>query len=423
MKKIKLFFLGVIMTAMAAGIFADSEEKITILPVKNLKENFVMGVDVSSMISLENAGCKYYDKNGNKADLLELLKNGGANCVRIRVWNNPFDKNGNGFGAGNNDIKTAVKIAKRSKKAGLDILIDFHYSDFWADPAKQRVPRAWETLTLDQKKDALVKFTKDSLETLRKKAGIVPKMVQVGNEINTGMCGESRDERVYTLVKAGCEAVRSFDPSIQIVIHYTEPEKEGYLENKAEKLKNFSVDYDVFATSNYPFWHGNLTNLTQVLSRISESYGKKVMVAETSYTFTSEDGDGYPNVVSKYAKDLVFNYQFTVQGQACAIRDVIEAVSNAKDGIGIFYWEPAWIPVNHYDPKSKNARETLKANQLAWEKYGCGWAASYAKEYDPQIKDKYNGGTWDNQALFDFDGKELESINVFRYARSGSKGL
>lgn len=418
----KALAVGLTMAAMSSGVFAQNDEKITVLPVKGLKDDFIMGVDISSMIALEDAGCSFYTKDGIKEDLLKLLKDGGANCVRIRIWNNPFDKKGRAYGAGNNDINTAVKIAKRAKTAGLDVLIDFHYSDFWADPGKQSAPKAWEKYSLEQKKDALVKFTTQSLEKIKDEAGIIPKMVQVGNEINNGMCGERTDEGVYTLVKAGCDTVRAFDKSILIAIHYTDPTQDGYLLGKSWTLSQFCVDYDVLATSYYPFWHGNLNDLTETLTKVSEQYGKKVMVAETSYAFTNDDGDGYPNVVSKASANQVFNYPFTVEGQAIAVRDVIEAVSNAKDGIGVFYWEPAWIPVNHYDSKAKNAKQALKANQMAWENYGTGWATSFAKEYDPEIKDKKNGGTWDNQALFDFDGKALESINVFKYARVGSKG-
>ena len=146
-----------VLSLAACGISTKKtgSANITVLPVENIADDFIMGVDVSSMISVENAGGAFYDANGKKADLLELLKMGGANCVRIRVWNNPFDANGNGYGGGNNDIETAVKIGKRATDAGLGVLIDFHYSDFWADLNKQSVPKAWKNMTFDEKEAAL----------------------------------------------------------------------------------------------------------------------------------------------------------------------------------------------------------------------------------------------------------------------------
>ena len=340
-----------VLSLAACGISTKKtgSANITVLPVENIADDFIMGVDVSSMISVENAGGAFYDANRKKADLLELLKMGGANCVRIRVWNNPFDANGNGYGGGNNDIETAVKIGKRATDAGLGVLIDFHYSDFWADPNKQSVPKAWKNMTFDEKEAALSKYTTESLEKL-KSAGVKVTMVQVGNEINNGMCGEMYDDKVLGLVGEGCKAVRNFDKNIQIVVHYTDPLSEGYLEKRAGLLEKFNVDYDIFATSYYPFWHGEAGKLSVTLKKLSNIYNKKVMVAETSYPFTNDDGDGFGNVVSGMSSEQEFDYPFSVEGQAVAVRDVIAAVASVKKGVGVFYWEPAWIPVRHYKP-------------------------------------------------------------------------
>ncbi|NTV78018.1 MAG: hypothetical protein HGA25_02450, partial [Clostridiales bacterium] len=166
------------------------------------------------------------------------------------------------------------------------------------------------------------------------------------------------------------------------------------------------------ASSYYPYWHGTLENLTTTLSDIAVTYGKKVMVAEISYAYTYEDGDGSGNTI---AVDTPCDkpYAVTVQGQAKAIIDVVQAVVDTGDaGIGVFYWEPAWIPVPAKD---------LTARQLLWEQYGSGWASSYASEYDPEDAGKYYGGSaWDNQALFDFEGHPLASLSVFRYLKTGA---
>ena len=402
---------------------AKDAENITVLPVEGLSDDFIMGVDVSSLISLENAGVVYYDANGNKADVLDLLKAGGANCVRVRVWNDPHDEEGNSYGGGNCDIDNAVEIGKRVMKAGMDFMVDFHYSDFWADPNKQKSPKAWEDMSVEQKVVALQEYTTECLQKL-KDAGVKVKIVQVGNEINLGMAGEVYDEDVYVLVKAGCDAVRKFDSSIEISIHYTNPLSEGSdgLESKAPLLEEYEVDYDILSTSYYSYWHGDVNKLGVTLKRLSNMYGKKVMVAETSYPFSDDDGDGYGNVVSTMSANNEYNYPFTVEGQAIAVRDVIAAVASVKKGAGVFYWEPAWIPVKHWDYDADDAEEVLESNQEAWEKYGCGWASSYAAEYDKEVRMEFNGGSWDNQAFFDFDGKCLDSINVFNYVRTGSKG-
>ncbi|MGN0382827.1 MAG: glycosyl hydrolase 53 family protein [Eubacterium sp.] len=401
---------------------ATQEAGITVLPVEGLSEDFVMGVDISSLIAEEESGVVYYDADGNEADLFSILKDSGVNCIRIRVWNDPYDSNGNSYGAGNCDIENAVKIGKRATDYGMGVLIDFHYSDFWADPNKQRVPKAWEGFTIDEKVAALSEYTTDCLNKL-KDGGVDVTMVQIGNEINNGMSGETSDVNVCKLLAAGADAVREFDSDIQIVVHYTDPLSDGYLAWKASLLKNSSVDYDILATSYYPFWHGDLAELTKVLKDVADTYGVKVMVAETSYAYTDNDGDGYGNIVSTYSSNQTFNYPVSVEGQAVAVRDVIEAVSNVGDaGVGVFYWEPAWIPVNVYDTSADNASEVLTSNKELWEKFGSGWATSFASEYDPEVTITEHGGTWDNQAFFDFEGHVLESLNVFKYVYTGAKG-
>lgn len=295
----------------------------------------------------------------------------------MRVWNNPYDANKNGYGGGTNDIDKAVLIGKRATDAGFGVLLDFHYSDFCSDSSKQSAPKAWQDYSLEQKENAITDFTTDSLTRLRD-GGVKVTMVHFGNEINNGMCGERNDDGVFPLVKAGSDAVRGFDKNIQIVVHYTDPLTNGYLERKSSLLDQYQVDYDVLGTSYYPFWHGDAKELTAVLEAVSTAHEKKVIVAETSYPFTDEDGDGYANVASSKASDQTYIYPITVEGQAVAVRDVVEAVSNVKNGIGVFYWESAWIPVHHYNSAAPDAKDTLQKNSDAWEKYGSGWASSYA---------------------------------------------
>lgn len=390
-------------TAVEADIFVER--------VDGLSEDFIMGVDLSSILSLETSGVKFYNEYGVQQDIFTTLAQSGVNYVRVRVWNNPFDAKGNGYGGGNNDLAAAIAIGQRATAAGMKLLVDFHYSDFWADPGKQAAPKAWKDLDIESKKTALYDFTKDSLDKLEE-ANVDVGMVQIGNETNNAMAGESSWNNICALMKEGAQAVRDTNPGILIALHFTNPETSNRYAGYAQTLADHQVDYDVFASSYYPFWHGTLSNLTSTLSEIATSYNKKVMVAETSYAFTYEDGDGHGNTISKGS--TMGNYSATVQGQANALRDVIQAVANVGDaGLGVFYWEPAWIPVG--------TPEELDNNKLLWEQYGSGWASSYAAEYDPKDAGKwYGGSSWDNQGLFDFTGKALPSLKIFQYVYTGA---
>ncbi|TAI51562.1 arabinogalactan endo-1,4-beta-galactosidase [Bacillus paralicheniformis] len=397
--------------AEAARGSKAAESGLFVEKVSGFHKDFIKGVDVSSIIALEESGVAFYNESGKKQDIFKTLKEAGVNYVRVRIWNDPYDANGNGYGGGNNDLKKAIQIGKRATANGMKLLADFHYSDFWADPAKQKAPKAWANLNFEDKKTALYRYTKQSLEAM-KAAGINVGMVQVGNETNGGLAGETDWAKMSQLFNAGSQAVRETDSNILVALHFTNPETSGRYAWIAETLHRHHVDYDVFASSYYPFWHGTLKNLTSVLTSVADTYGKKVMVAETSYTYTAEDGDGHENTAPKNGQTL--NYPVTVQGQANAVRDVIQAVSDVGEaGIGVFYWEPAWIPVGP-------ARQ-LEKNKSLWETYGSGWATSYSAEYDPEDAGKWFGGSAvDNQALFDFKGRPLPSLNVFKYVDTGT---
>ncbi|WP_310832088.1 glycosyl hydrolase 53 family protein [Paenibacillus pedocola] len=385
---------------------------IFVKKVEGLSSDFIKGMDISSIISLENSGVKFYNEAGEVRDIFKTVHEAGVNYIRVRVWNDPFDSAGNGYGGGNNDLATAIEIGKRATANGMKLLVDFHYSDFWADPAKQHTPKAWADLSFEAKKTALYNYTKESLQAmLDQKIDIG--MVQVGNETNGQFVGESDWTKMSELFSAGSKAIRETDPGIQIALHFTNPESAGRYASYAKTLQDNKVDYDVFASSYYPFWHGTLSNLTSVLKQVADTYGKKVMVAETSYAYTAEDGDGHGNTAPQ-SSGQVLDYPISVQGQANSVRNVIEAVANVgAAGIGVFYWEPAWLPVG---PKDK-----LEQNKLLWEQYGSGWASSYAKEYDPKDAGVWYGGSAvDNQALFDFSGHPLASLNVFKYVNTGA---
>lgn len=450
------------------------EAPINVKKIPGLSEDFIHGIDVSTYLSEIQSGVKYKDENGVEKNMFEIFKEGGANWVRLRVWNCPYrvDSNGKilftddagteynedqvtktqhkdgyfeyaltdsgktvypeGYGAGNCDIDTAVATGKIATDYGMKVLIDFHYSDFWADPSKMKAPKAWTDMDVDTKAQALSDYTSDCLKKL-KDGGVDVGMVQVGNEINGGMAGETEWDNIAKLLDAGTKAVRAADSKILIAIHYANPDRENYQMERAKALADAKIDYDVFASSYYSFWHGSTENLTNVLSGIAKTYQKKVMVAEVSYCTTLEDGDGHKNVVSADTPGLNYSIDAQGEGQAGAVRDAIAAVAAVGDaGIGTFYWEPAWVPVQNYADAS-NKEAVLNNNIDKWEKYGCGWASKWSgpvgdqqegEGYDPGVKkdQSTHGSEWDNQAMFDFNGKALPSINVYKWVYTGASG-
>lgn len=390
-----------------------SSEKIYVSKIENVDDDFILGMDASSVISLEDAGVKYYDYDGNEADVFKTLASSGINHIRVRVWNDPYDSEGNGYGGGNNDIDKAIEIGKRASKYGMKLIVDFHYSDFWADPGKQMVPKAWKDLEIEDKANALYEYTKESLNKL-KKAKVDVGMVQIGNETNNGLAGEKIWMNIiFHLMTASSKAIREIYPKALIAVHFANPENYDSYLDYAKKLEYYNLDYDVFASSYYPYWHGSLDNLAKLLSEISTTYNKKVMVMETSYAYRGDDTDFFGNTIGDGAA-VVKDYPYTVQGQTNHVLNVIDTIANkTNNGIGVCYWEGTWITVG---------QNSYEDNFLLWEKYGSGWASSYAKEYDPKDAGKYYGGcAVDNQAFFDENGHPLESLKLFELCKIGNE--
>ena len=381
-------------------------------PVDGISDDFYRGMDVSAVLALENSGVKYYNFDGEEQDVFMTLAQAGVNYIRLRVWNDPYDENGNGYGGGNNDVATAITLGQRATQYGMKVCIDFHYSDFWADPKKQFVPKAWEGMDIEEKSDALYNFTLENLTQILD-AGVDVGMVQVGNEINNGMCGETDASNVRKLLASGSKAVRdaatASGKDILVAVHYTNIDDMKKLDTLLTGLQVKEIDYDIVGLSFYPYWHGTMDDLKNAITHIRDTYGKKVYVAENAYCYTSEDGDGSANSI-KGTDDLAEGYSASVQGQANEVRDVCAAASEAG-AEGIFYWEGTWIPVGPADAD----------NSAIWEKYGSGWASSYAGGYDPKDAGQYYGGSsWDNQAMFDFTGHPLASLNIFKYLKYGA---
>ncbi len=363
----------------------------------------IRGVDISSILAVENAGVTFCNEYGRKQDIFRTLSEHGVNYIRVRVWNEPYDSRGNSYGGGNCDLYTAAEIGRRAAKYGMKLLVDIQYSDFWADPEKQTRPKYWIQHDHETLKGEIYKYTSWVLETISEAGGNIG-MVQVGNETNCFFCGETDMYKICDLFASGDQAIRDFDRSVLIAHHFANPSTGDYAWY-AQVMDECNLDYDVFATSYYPYWHGTTENLTTVLKEIADTYNKYVMVAETAYPYTSEDGDTFGNAVSEDSDSAVFRYDVSVEGQAQCLTDVFQAVANVGEkGIGVFYWEPAWLGVNGISWEEQSS---------LWKKYGSGWATDYAAEYDASVTGS-GGSSYDNQALFDFEGNSLKSLQVFR---------
>ncbi len=382
----------------------NASDGVYVAPIEGIKDSFIRGMDISSILSEEDSGVKYYNAKGKEEDIFKILSDNGVNYIRVRVWNDPYDKDGNGYGGGNNDAKAAAKIGKRAADNGMQLNVDFHYSDFWADPSKQMCPKAWEGMDTETKAAALYDYTVESLKTILD-AGADVGMVQIGNEINNGMAGETKDKDILTLLKQGSRAVRDvaaqYGKDIKIAVHFTNVDASTNIIKKAKYFETNELDYDIYGISYYPFWHGSVDHMKDTMEYVRKIYKKDVCVLETSFPYTDADGDCSGNSVS--AGDITGDYICSPQSQANAVWDVMKAMADIG-GLGVFYWESAWIPVG----------TEYESNMEIWTEKGSGWASKYAASYDPDDAGKYYGGSsWDNQAFFDFDGKLLDSISVF----------
>ena len=407
--------------------------------LNNMSQSSIRGMDISSYTALKKAGVKYYDFDGKETSLLKVLHDNGVNYIRIRIWNDPTNEKGETYGGGANDVATGLEIAKEAAQYDMKLLLDFHYSDFWADPALQKIPKAWEKDKNDTEKmkQNVYDFTKDTIKKFQE-VGADIGMVQVGNEITNGMLdimpdyskgetykdtwGNAKNAKILCgYLKAGIKAVRECTPKALVTLHL---ESMGY--GKCSEIMNAweqnGVDYDVFGSSFYQFWQGNSSKNAlaglQKIENLAKSRGKMYAVMETSWLNSLKDADGTPNVIGEgHANAKV--YSDDPQGQVDALTDMYQILLSNDNGLGAFYWEGAWIPV-------KAGWTNWKYNKDMSDRYGTGWAAQGAKGYYPDNKMYYNGqpawggSSWDNQTLFDSNGYPLQSLKF--YKDSVSKG-
>lgn len=302
--------------------------------------DFIRGMDISSYMEMKDRGFKYYDYEGKETDILPFAKKQGFNFVRLRIWNEPQNVPESG---GYCDKEKTVIMAKRVKEEGLGLFLDFHYSDWWADPGHQKKPKAWEKLNLSQLQLAVYEYTKDVLEELKRQE-IVPELVQIGNEIRTGMLfpeGEVKNWKgLSKLLNSGIRGVREVFGRNQtrIVLHLDQGGRYHYYEEWFDKALEYGVtDFDVIGLSYYPFWHGEFYDFKSTMERLVKRYGKDLIVAETAHAY------------QKSRDDFFGEQQEAAAGFAASPEDqkkVLELIENIiwhisdEKGLGFFYWEP-----------------------------------------------------------------------------------
>ncbi|WP_432492120.1 glycoside hydrolase family 53 protein [Kineococcus auxinigenes] len=346
----------------------------------------VRGADLSFLLQSEAAGARYRDRGGRPRPVEHLLRAHGANWVRLRVWVDPP--------AGYSDVASTVELARRAKRAGMRVLIDFHYSDFWADPAHQRTPAAWAGQDLATLARTVRAHTCETLRAIAAGGGRVD-MVQVGNEVTAGMLwplgqvyrpGQPDDWAGFTtLLKAGIAGVRDVHrrrEDVPVMVHVDRGGDDGGSRWFYDHVLAEGVDLDVIGLSYYPFWHGSLDDLQANLDDLATRYGKDLVLVETAYPWTLENGDDLENLIARIGQlPDADRFPPTPQGQAAyfeALREVLLAVPDRRC-LGFFAWEPAWLP-------------------------GVGW--------EPGA-----GNPNDNLTMFDHDGRALPSLAAFRPAR------
>jgi arabinogalactan endo-1,4-beta-galactosidase len=335
----------------------------------------ILGADISSLKKSEDLGGVYKYSDGTQADALQILSDSGMNYARLRVWVDPID--------GYHGKSEILEMALRLKSQGIQLLVDLHYSDNWADPGKQNKPAAWKDYDFEQLKQALYDHTFDVCNSLAAQ-GTPPDMVQVGNEINAGMLWPDGDynhfDNLADLLKEGYRAVKDCSSSTLVMLHIAEGGDNDLARWWFDNITRREVPFDVIGISYYPFWHGSLAELQSNLFDIASRYDKDVIVVETAYAFTDKEDDFLSNIANRDL--MVAGYPYTPEGQRAMLRDIMSIVRAVPDGrgLGIFWWDATWTAVT-----------------------GNGWDST-----DPQ-----SGNAWENQALFDFNDRALPALEEF----------
>jgi arabinogalactan endo-1,4-beta-galactosidase len=374
----KITHLKVMLPALACLCLLFCLTTSTGLGKNTASTGFIRGVDASYVTRVEDKGGTYSHRDGTPGDVFAILSANGVNYVRFRVWNDPPE--------GYCNAADVLALAQRAAQAGMGIMLDFHYSDVWADPGAQTKPVAWESLSYTELQQTVHDYTYQVVHDLIQQ-GTPPGIVQIGNEIPAGMLWD--DGRVWPeefdtdaqwanlagLIEAGIQGVRDAGSSAEIMIHI---DKGGDNEGARwffDRLLAQEVDFDLIGLSYYSTWHGPIETLQANLVDLAARYGKPIVLAETAYPWTL-DWDDWTNNIIGLESQLLPGYPASVAGQTAflqAVRQALEAVPGGL-GRGFFYWEGTWIATSDHDK---------------------------------------DGSPWENQALFDFQALDHIALSTF----------
>lgn len=364
----------------------------------------ILGIDVSTYLEELEHGAKYLDGSA-QIDPLDAFANNGVDYMRIRIWNDPYSPSGEPYLAGSCDLENYIRLGTLAKAKGYRLLMDLHYSDFWADPGKQMVPKAWADYDVDALAEAVYTFTGNCLRKACD-AGVAPDMIQVGNEITNGILwplgklepGDGKRGNygnLCRLLDAGCRACREVTPGAKIVLHLERSNDKAVYQEFFTEVRNAGIDYDIIGASYYPYWHGTPRELFDNLNSC-RCFGKERMVMELGYGFTTQpyllEGEERRLVIDAeraYVPGFTEKYPVTPEGQAAFVRDFLAQAR--ENGIGgVFYWEPLWLPGE-----------------------GICWASEAGQKYIHE-EGKSTTNEWANQCLFDYEGQKLPAFDAFR---------
>ena len=368
----------------------------------------ILGVDVSTYFEEKKAGARYFSA-GKQVDPLEVFKGNGVTHMRIRIWNDPYSEGKKPYKGGTCGVENFLRLASLAKEYGYRVVPDFHYSDFWADPGKQFIPKGWANDSYETLLAKVAEFTKSTLLKL-KGEGIGVEMLQIGNEITNGMLwpigklidnGEGERRGNYDclcgLLKAGIAAAKEVYPHAKIILHLERSGDAAVYQEFFEEMGRHGVPYDIIGASYYPYWHGSFKQLFDNLDSCKAKFKKEIMIMELGYGFTLEDyiltNNGAPHLVinEEKLKEMkeALPYPLNEDGQAAFIEEFL-ALSEKHGVEGVFYWEPLWIPGEDI----------------------C-WASTEGQRYINEVG-KSQRNEWANQCLYDYEGNALKALDKFK---------
>jgi len=369
-------FLFIICLIVSCSSGNDTPNDKEVPPIPDSVISFYYGADLSYVNEMEDCGAQYQDANSISKDSYTIFNEAGTNLIRIRLWHNPTWTNYSNY----TDVKKSIE---RAKNLNMKVLLDFHYSDTWADPEQQQIPAAWKNSINNTEAlgDLLYNYTYNTLNELSR-SNLLPDMVQVGNEINPMILQDGDLQwpidwiRNSSLLNKGIKAVRDIsrtkNKTIEVMLHIAQPENGLWWFDQA--IQNGVTDFDWIGLSYYPMWSDyNLSNVGSAFSSLIQTYKKRLMVVETAYPFTLENADSANNILGTDA--LIDGYPATQEGQLNYLNALQSIIKNAG-GEGLIYWEPAWVST------------------------GCStqWA---------------QGSHWDNSTLFDHNKKATLGMQFY----------